>query len=172
MIYCLLFWEFFKIGLFAVGGGLVTIPFLFNLSEKYMWFTKQELTDMIAVSQSTPGPLGINMATYAGYNVAGIIGALIATLSEVLPAVIIIYFIAGALEKFKDNNKLEIVLQGLRPSIIALILFAGWDISRISLVDTKSCVMFLVLLALMQVCKISPIWYIGAAAIAGIIFQI
>ena len=86
MIFGILFSEFFKIGLFAVGGGLVTIPFLFELTRKYNWFSAQELMDMIAVSQSTPGPIGINMATYAGFQTAGIYGGIVATFGLVLPS--------------------------------------------------------------------------------------
>ena len=97
MIYAILAWEFFKIGLFAVGGGLVTVPFLYDLTTNYNWFTPQELTDMIAIAQSTPGPVGINMATYAGFNAAGWQGGIIATLSEVLPSMIVIYLIARLL---------------------------------------------------------------------------
>ena len=78
MIYLLLFFEFFKIGLLAVGGGLVTVPFLFDLSEAYGWFSTSDLANMIAVSESTPGPIGVNMATFAGYNACGIMGALLA----------------------------------------------------------------------------------------------
>ena len=80
MIYLLLFYEFFKVGLFAIGGGLVTVPFLFDLSAKYSWFTTKELADMIAISESTPGPLGVNMATFGGFHAAGIWGGIIATL--------------------------------------------------------------------------------------------
>ena len=95
MIFLQLFYEFFKIGLFAVGGGMATIPFLMDLTSRYSWFTMADLTNMIAVSESTPGPIGINMATYAGFNAAGIPGALCATLSLVLPAWIIIILIAS-----------------------------------------------------------------------------
>ena len=91
MIYLLLFWEFFKTGLFAVGGGLATLPFLTQMSVSHPdWFTTQMLADMIAVSESTPGPIGVNMATYVGYTVAGIPGAIVATCSLVLPSLIII----------------------------------------------------------------------------------
>ena len=85
MIYLTLFYEFFKVGLFSVGGGVATIPFYMELADKYDWLTTQMLTDMIAVSESTPGPIGINLATYAGFRAAGIPGALVATFSTVLP---------------------------------------------------------------------------------------
>ena len=94
MIYWLLFYEFFKIGLFAIGGGLVTVPFLFNLSEAYGWFSAKELTDMIAVAEATPGPLGVNMATFAGFSPAGVWGAIVATLGLITPSIIIIIMVA------------------------------------------------------------------------------
>lgn len=93
MIYLQLFYEFFKAGLFAVGGGLATLPFLHEISEKTGWFSIAELMDMIAVSESTPGPIGVNMATYAGFSTAGILGSLAATIGLVFPSVVIIIFV-------------------------------------------------------------------------------
>ena len=90
MMYLLLFFEFFKIGLFAVGGGLATIPFLYALSDKYHWFSSAQLVDMIALSESTPGPLGINMATFAGFQTIGVLGGAISTFGLVLPALFVI----------------------------------------------------------------------------------
>ena len=94
MIYLRLFLEFFKAGLFAVGGGLATLPFLSNMATSTGWFTHSQLADMVAVSESTPGPLGVNMATYVGYTVKGVPGAVIATLGLITPSVIIILIIA------------------------------------------------------------------------------
>ncbi|MBR1825925.1 MAG: chromate transporter [Alphaproteobacteria bacterium] len=172
MIYALLFYEFFKIGLFAIGGGLVTVPFLFDLAEEYGWFTSGELADMIAVSQSTPGPVGINMATYAGYKTAGICGALAATLSEVLPSMIVIYFIAQALNKWQNNPNINKILSGLRPAVLALILFAGWSIAQETITDYKSLGIMLGLLVAMRLIKKSPIYFIAASAIVGVILHI
>ena len=104
MIYWLLFFEFFKIGLFAIGGGMVTIPFLFDLTKKYDWFSAAELTDMIAVSQSTPGPVGVNMATYAGFQTAGISGGIIATFGLVLPSVVIVIWLSKLLSHYAENH--------------------------------------------------------------------
>ena len=113
MIYLKLFYEFFKIGLFAVGGGAATIPFLSSLSEKTAWFTQTDLANMIAISESTPGPIGVNMATYAGFNAGssfgsfwyGIAGGVVATLSLVLPSVIVCIIVYKFLEKFKDLSQ-------------------------------------------------------------------
>ena len=121
MIYLQLFYEFFKTGLFAVGGGLATIPFLSAMTDKYTWFTKAQLADMIAVAESTPGPIGVNTATFAGYNAAGIPGAIIATLSLVLPSYIIILAISKALQKFRDNKYVNDAFTGLRPAATGLI---------------------------------------------------
>ena len=103
MIYIQLFCEFFKIGLFAVGGGLATLPFLYDLASKYPWFDATMLPNMIAISESTPGPIGVNMATYAGFSATGIIGGIIATLGLVTPSIMIIMIIASFLNKFKEN---------------------------------------------------------------------
>ena len=172
MIYILLFWEFFKIGLFAVGGGLVTIPFLFDLAQQYPWFTTQELTDMIAVSQSTPGPMGINMATYAGYKAAGICGGIIATLSEVLPAMIVIYFIAKILAKWAENKYITCILADMRPAVMALILFAGLDIAKISLTSEISIGLLAFLILTMRIFRCSPIWYIIFSGIIGTLLKL
>ncbi|MEG1863284.1 MAG: chromate transporter, partial [Oscillospiraceae bacterium] len=94
MIYITLFYEFFKIGLFTFGGGLATIPFLQDLSQKTGWFTLSQLTDFIAISESTPGPVAVNMATYTGYEVAGILGGFVATLGLIFPAFILISLMA------------------------------------------------------------------------------
>ena len=99
-----LFYEFFKVGLFSIGGGMATIPFLSDMGEKTGWFTASDLMNMIAVSESTPGPIGINMATYVGFTVAGVPGAIISTAGEVAPAIIIILIIAGFLKKFRTNK--------------------------------------------------------------------
>ena len=172
MIYLLLSYEFFKIGLFAVGGGLVTVPFLFDLAEEYAWFSKSELADMIAVSQSTPGPVGINMATYAGFKAAGLGGALVATLSEVLPSMTVIYFVAQALAKWQNNKYVRQILSGIRPAVLALILFAGWDIAKEAIADYKSLAVLLGLLVAMRLFKKSPIYYIAASAVIGLILQL
>lgn len=172
MIYALLCYEFFKIGLFAVGGGLVTVPFLFDLAETYGWFSTAELADMIAVAQSTPGPVGINMATYAGFKAAGLGGALAATLSEVLPSMVVIYIVAQALAKWQDNKYLNKILSGIRPAVLALILFAGWDIAKETITDYKSLAVMLGLLAAMRLIKKSPIYFIAASAVIGLILHI
>ncbi len=172
MTYWILAFEFFKIGLFAIGGGLVTVPFLYDLTEQYDWFTAKELMDMIAVSQSTPGPVGINMATYAGYKAAGVFGSLLATLSLVTPSVIIVYLISKILTKWKENPNVLRILSGIRPAVLALILFAGYDIAKESVTDFQTAGLLLVLVIAMRFYKKSAIFYIIFSAVAGLLFHI
>lgn len=172
MTYFILALEFFKIGLFAVGGGLVTVPFLYDLTEQYDWFTAKELTDMIAVSQSTPGPVGVNMATYAGYKAAGVWGSLWATLSLVTPSVIVVYLISKILTKWKDNHNVLRILGGIRPAVLALILFAGWDIAKEAIVNYQTAVLLALLVVAMRFYKKSAIFYIIISAVAGLIFHV
>ena len=138
MIFLRLFFEFFKTGLFSIGGGLATIPFLQDMGEATGWFTNQELTTMIAVSESTPGPMGVNMATYVGYHMGcntvlgpagGILGAVIATLGLVAPSIIVILIIARFLQKFRHSRTVEAAFQGLRPASTALIVVAGLSVA-------------------------------------------
>lgn len=172
MIYLLLFFEFFKIGLFAIGGGLVTVPFLFDLSEVYGWFTAKELTDMIAISESTPGPIGVNMATYAGFNAAGIWGGLIATLGLVTPSVIVIVTICRLMNKYSCNRRVNTMLEGIRPAVIALIVFAGLELAKISLADLTHGLIFAILFASIRFYKKSPVFYLGLSAIVGIVLKL
>ena len=187
MILPQLFYEFFKTGLFSIGGGMATIPFLQHMGEETGWFTNQDLTTMIAVSESTPGPLGVNMATYVGYETAGVPGALLATLGVITPGIIIILVIASFLSKFRNNRSVEAVFSGLRPASTALIVSAGItvaisvffvssDLSPDSFPAVKWPAVALTAAAfvLMQwtpLKKLHPIAFIAAAAVIGIIFQ-
>ncbi len=121
MVYLKLFWEFFKTGLFAIGGGMATLPFLKNIGEITGWYTYGDLMNMLAVSESTPGPIGINMATYVGYTVGGVPGAFIATIGEVTPSIIVILIVAMMLKKFRDNKYVNRAFYGLRPASTGLI---------------------------------------------------
>ena len=186
MIYILLFFEFFKIGLFAVGGGLATIPFLQDLSDKTGWFTSQELVDMIAISESTPGPIGINIATYVGFKTAGIPGGAIAVTGIVTPSIIVIVLIAHYYMKFSEKPLVKSAFYGLRPAVVGLIGAAGFEVVKISLlnidkfletqtftdlVNVKSLILFAVILFLSNKYKKHPIVYLVLAAIVGIMFK-
>lgn len=121
MIYLQLFWEFFKTGLFAVGGGMATLPFLQAIGESTGWYTYTDLMNMLAVSESTPGPIGINMATYVGFTAAGVPGAVVATAGEVTPSIIVILIVAAVLHSFRDNKYVNRAFYGLRPASTGLI---------------------------------------------------
>lgn len=180
----LLIWEFFKTGLFAIGGGPATIPFLMNIAAKYPWFSKQELTDMIAISESTPGPVGINMATYAGFKALGWYGGIISTLALTIPSIIIIVIIARFLEGFQENRIVKAVIAGIKPAVTALITVAVLNIFEASLIvqngDSTSLrvssivlgIIIFILLQFRQTKKLHPgIWFLSAALV-GIILQL
>ncbi len=185
MIYLQLYWEFFQIGLFAVGGGLATIPFLQSLATRTGWYSTDLISDMIAVSESTPGPIGINMATYVGCNVAGFWGGVVATLGEITPSIIIVCLISGSLNKFRDNKLVEQVFYGLRPAVTGLIAAAGVTIIQSSVLNVDMFVDSGNALDLFSLPKIiyfgltffaikkfkkHPIVYIAASAVVGIVF--
>ena len=143
MILLRLFWEFFKTGLFAVGGGMATLPFLYDISARTGWFTTGQLADMIAVSESTPGPIGVNMATYVGFTAAGVPGAAVATLGLVTPSVIVILIVARVLAAFRQNKYVDAAFYGL-------LLFTR---------------------GVKQTKKLHPIVFILASAAVGVVFS-
>ena len=189
MIFLQLFWEFFKTGLFAVGGGQATIPFLTAMSDSTGWFTQSQLADMIAIAESTPGPIGVNMATYVGYTTAGLPGAVIATLGLITPSVIVILIIARVLAAFKDNKQVQHAFYGLRPASTGLIAAACMEVLLIALCDKaafaasgnildffqwKGVALALVLVVLTnkvpKVKDLHPVAFIGLSALVGILF--
>lgn len=135
MILLRLFLEFFKTGLFSVGGGLATLPFLYEMSDATGWFTHADIADMIAVSESTPGAIGVNMSTYAGFKTAGVVGGLVGTLGLAAPSIIITLIIARFLHRFRENRLVEGAFYGLRPASIAMITVAGLNVAKVALVD-------------------------------------
>ena len=172
MIYMLLFYEFFIIGLLAIGGGAATIPFLFDLSKKYGWFSLEDLTDMIAISESTPGPIGVNMATFAGFETAGVLGALTATFGLVLPSIIIIVLLAKIVDKFACYDALGQILKIVHPAVAALILNAAVQIGVVSLTNLMSVGVFALLLIWMFFDKKNPIFYIVLSAVFGYVLKL
>ena len=197
MLYLQLFYEFFKAGLFAVGGGMATIPFLYDISDKTGWFTHQELANMIAVGESTPGPIGVNMATYVGFVTgngiggvpAGILGAVVATLGLVTPSVIVILIVAAILKSFRNNPMVDRAFYGLRPASAGLIAAAGISVAVSNLfypnafaqglywlsVNWKGLALAVVLWVLTNKVKktksLHPIVFIGASAVVGILLS-
>ena len=146
MLFLRLFYEFFKTGLFAVGGGMATIPFLYNMADSTGWFTRIDVDNMIAVGESTPGPIGVNMATYVGYitgmNEGGLpfalLGAVVATLGLITPSIIVILIIASFLKSFRNNRYVESAFYGLRPASTGLIAAAGLSVAVTNLFYTES----------------------------------
>ena len=189
MLYLRLFWEFFKTGLFAVGGGMATLPFLYSMSDATGWFTHAQLADMIAVSESTPGPIGVNMATYVGFTAAGIPGAVIATLGLITPSIIIILIIARVLAAFRQNKTVDAAFYGLRPCSVGLIAAAGLLVVKIALFDVdlyrqtgvlmnlfqwKAIALAAVLIVLTRYVKplkkLHPVFFILGSAAVGALF--
>lgn len=178
-------WEFFKTGIFAVGGGMATIPFLQEMGEKYGYFTGEELLDMIAVSESTPGAIGINMATYAGIKAYGPLGGILATLSLVTGPIIIILIIARMILAFKNSKTVKDAFTTLRPATAGLILGAMSSVLVITLFDPEAfrqtgnllslirplplAIFAAFTLVLFKFKKLSPIWVIVAGAGIGVI---
>ena len=176
MIYLRLFWEFFKTGLFALGGGMATVPFLFDIGARTGWFTASELADMIAISESTPGPIGVNMATYVGFRSAGVLGGIVATIGLVTPSVIIILIVAKILSRFRNNPIVDTVFKYLRPAVIGLIMFALWQLVPLTFLGADRNILILPVLAfavllfcLLKFKKVHPIVWIGVGAVFGIL---
>ena len=192
MIYLRLFYEFFKVGLFSVGGGLATLPFLTDMGSRTGWFTAGDLANMLAISESTPGPIGVNMATYVGFHTGGIPGGIVATLGLIAPALIVITIIAGFLKKFRESRVVDSVFYGLRPASTALITAALIQVCTIALMFhevpvpeygvIKTQLFYwpaIALAAVVFIClqikpfkKLHPIVFILASAVAGIIFKL
>ena len=189
-LYLRLFWEFFKTGIFAVGGGMATLPFMYDISDKTGWFTHSMLADMVAVSESTPGPIGVNMATYVGFVTGGVPGAVVATVGLVTPSVIVILLIARVLKAFRENQYVDAGFYGLRPCSVGLIAAAGVLVIKLALFNTelyastgalldlfnlKALILAAVLLAATRCIKklkgLHPIVFILASAVIGIVFS-
>lgn len=190
MIYLQLFYEFFKAGLFAIGGGMATLPFLYDISDTTGWFTYGQLADMVAISESTPGPIGVNMATYVGFTTAGIPGAVVATIGLITPSIIIILIIAGFLKAFKDSKYVQSAFYGLRPASTGLIAAAGLSVAVLvlfqkelyeatgkltDLINIESVLLIVVLYVFTNLVKktkdLHPVVFIAASAVIGIVFR-
>ncbi|MBQ9648008.1 MAG: chromate transporter [Oscillospiraceae bacterium] len=192
MIYLRLFWEFFKTGLFAVGGGMATLPFLYDISDRTLWFTHAQLADMVAVSESTPGPIGVNMATYVGFltggraggAAGGVLGAVVATVGLITPSIIVILIVSAFLQRFRDSKYVNGAFYGLRPASTAMILAAGVLVVKaaflpagtLSSLDWRLPVLAAALLALTNAVKrtkkLHPIVFILGSAAVGIALRL
>lgn len=179
MVHLALFWQFFKIGLFSIGGGLATLPFLYRLAETHPhWLDAARIADMVAISESTPGPIGINMATWAGYQAAGLFGGLVATLGEIAPSVIIIILIARFLENFDKNRYVDDAFRALRPTVVGLITFALLKLLTIVVVSDgalnarASLAFALAVVLVLRFKRVHPLLWIALGAVAGIVFNL
>lgn len=172
MLYLVFFLEFCKIGILAVGGGLVTIPFLFAISEKYGWYTKEQVTDFFAISQSLPGPIGNNIAVFVGYATASFWGALLAIVGLTIPAYLIISLVSKYIEKYQNNPYVENSLFGMRAASVALILFAGIEIFQLTVVDYKLLAMFVGSFLVYPFIKKFTVPFIFVAGAIGIFFKL
>ena len=185
MTLLLLFFEFFQAGLFAVGGGLSTLPFVLKMMARYPeWFGSLHLADITAIAESTPGPIGVNTATFAGYSAAGIPGAFVATFAVILPSFIIVSLIARALQKYRDSKLVCDTFSGLRPAVTGLIAAACWAVMQsalltgeignglLQLFDWRNVTLFVVLFTLLElpkVKKIHPIFFILVGGAIGVL---
>ena len=169
MIYLQLFWQFFQIGIFSFGGGYATLPFLYEIADKFHWYTTSDLTNMLAISSITPGPVGVNVATFAGFNSAGIFGSLLATTAVILPSFVIVTIVSKTLEKFKTNRFVKSAVRSLKPAGCALLTSVG-----IKLLFTPNLYLFgtlllILLIILSFIKKLDPLFYLGVSAVAGLI---
>ena len=186
MKYLLLAWEFFKTGLFSIGGGLATLPFLSQMGEKYGWFTQEELANMLAVSESTPGPIGVNMATYVGKSVGGVLGGCLATFSLILPSYLVILMVSKVISRYKSNPLVQHAMSALRPASVGLISAAVLGVLQSVLlnndaliaqqwkrvVELPNFILFLILSAFyMKFNKLHPVIILAIGALVGIVVQ-
>lgn len=183
MILLSLLYEFFKTGLFAVGGGLATLPFVYRMADDHGWLTHPLIADMLAVAESAPGPIGVNLATYVGFHLAGLPGAVVAVLGLTAPSIVVIILVARAMKRFKENAVVAAVFRGLRPAAVGLLAAACFGVIRLSLYDREAATLsgmvrwielglFAALFALVWKFKKHPIVYVAGAAAAGIAFSL
>ncbi len=164
-----LFLQFFHVGVFSFGGGYATLPFLYDVAEKYHWYSAKQLTDMLAISSITPGPVGVNVATFAGFATSGILGSLIATTAIILPSYIIVTIVYKVLDKFRTNKNVKGAIRGLKPAGCALLSAVGIKLlftSNLHLLGTLILVAFVVA-SLKQ--KHDPLFYLGISAVLGLV---
>ncbi len=169
MIYLQLIFEYFKTGLFSFGGGYATIPFLYHLAENYDWFTTKQLSDMIAVASITPGPVGVNVATFSGFTTCGIFGALIATGALILPSFIIAILVAKLLAKFRGNKYVQSAIYALKPAGCGLLTAVAIGLFRENVVQLWAYILFGILFLMSLRVKKDPLVYLGLSGIIGLV---
>jgi len=173
IVYLQLFYEFIKIGLFTFGGGYAALPFLYYISDVYNWFSQTELTQLIAISGITPGPIGLNMATFAGFKTLGVIGALISSIALILPMILITSQVYRLYSKFCENNCVKSILYVLRPTSCALISAVGIKLFYNLVYIPKDCIAFVLIIFLFILTfrlSRNPVIYLGIAGAFGIFY--
>jgi len=169
ILYLQLFLAFFHVGVFSFGGGYATLPFLYAISERYHWYTTGQLTDMLAISSITPGPVGVNMATFAGFTSGGLLGSIIATTAIILPSYIIVMIVSKLLDKFKTNQNVKGAVRGLKAAGCALLSAVGIKLIFTSNLHLLGSILLISLLVSGFVWKRDPLLYLGISAIVGLV---
>ena len=173
MIYWQLICVYLKIGVFGFGGGYAMLPFIQKeIVEKNNWISGTEFTDIIGISQMTPGPVAINSATFVGYKISGVIGSIVATLGVITTSFILVVIINRILDKFKEFKMVQAALLGLKPALIALIIYAFWDLAIDAYKDWKSIFITVIIAVVLWSKKVHPILVIVIAAILGLVFYV
>lgn len=184
MILLTLFWSFFQIGLFSIGGGMAAIPLIQSqVVDLHQWLSLTEFTDLITIAEMTPGPIAINSATFVGIRIAGIPGAIVATIGCIFPSIIIVSILAWLYFKYKELSVVQGVLSGLRPAIVALIASAGLTIlisafwgegdvlANPQAINPLSVLLFIAALFTLRKWKINSIYVIlGCGIIGGAVY--
>ena len=164
-----LFLQFFHVGVFSFGGGYATLPFLYDIADKFHWYSAKQLTDMLAISSITPGPVGVNVATFAGFTTAGILGSLVATTAIILPSYIIVTIVFKVIDKFRTNRNIKGAIRGLKPAGCALLSAVGIKLLFTSNLHLLGTLILLGFLILSNKKKQDLFFYLGISAILGLI---
>lgn len=180
MMYVKLFWSFFQIGLFSIGGGYAAMPLIQNqVVDINGWLSMNEFADVVTISQMTPGPIAINAATFVGTRIGGLMGAIVSTIGCVLPSCIIVLTLAYIYYKYRELSVVKGVLNGLRPAVIAMISTAGLSLvilafwngkgisSKIGNIDRISVVIFSLAIIILRKWKVNPVLVMIGAGVIG-----
>ncbi|HSW36482.1 MAG TPA: chromate transporter [Candidatus Limnocylindrales bacterium] len=166
-----LYWTFFKIGLFTFGGGYAMIPLMKEeVITRHGWLTATEFLDVIAIAEMTPGPVSINAATFIGFQTAGVVGSLTATLGVITPSLVLLLLLSRILFRLIRNPRAENFLQGLRAAFVALIFLAAFSLGQLAIIDVPTIIIFISLFIANLFLSINPIYFITTGAILGLIF--
>ncbi len=170
MLLLTLFSTFFKIGMFSFGGGYAMIPLIQEeIIKRHGFLTTEQFGDIIAIAEMTPGPIAVNSATFVGYNVSGVAGALVSTVGVVMPSFIIILILARFFVQYQHHSITESLFRGIRPMVVALIISAGVFIGSMALVDMKSVIIWIAVFAAINKAGVHPIAAIMSAGLLGIL---